>query len=884
MFDFEKAFTEITKAFDPSGKGYVPYQWQIDLFYEWCDGKFRPIAIPTGLGKTSVMLVWLLALARQATDGPSSVNLPRRLVYVVDRRTVVDQSTEIAEGMARWLDENPDHLVALALRSLSSSTHLHLRQALSISTLRGERADNGNWKRDPARPAIIIGTVYKIGSRILFWGDGDGRSMRSLHAGLLGQDTLLIHDEAHLSPAFGRLMRQVQRIQHNHHGLKPFHCVELTATPSSEDAKALRLPDADRSNPTVLQRLRADKTLVFHVLGDKAKLADKRAAIIEKALSYANASKTVLIYVTSPDEASYIARELQKQAKACETRLLTGTLRGHERDALTKSTLFQQFLRKTPVDRSAYLVSTSAGEVGVDMDADAAIFDLWMLDSFIQRAGRVNRSGGKERKAIISLIYTANDFTKFKEGKPPEIENIRLHKTLELLQRLPAKDGGLDASPQALSQLVYNLNYSEYSEASTPLPRMRQLESYLLDTWSMTEPKPRIGPEVSPWLLGITDHDPPQTTLVWRDFPSISGNINWKVFDEWLSAYPVRAAERATLRTDRAQKYLNDLAKHLDAVDVAREIPVISTRNEVIPLTFDKLRRNLAEATVILPTRWGGLSAAGIPDHSSTALVTDVADKTGVRERWTLSYVDSSWVAAHADQSVELKVGAFEQAVKEVEQKRGLRTAWMDIRRDGLSDEADILSAKLYLVARRPAFPDDGDSGAQAAKTQFLRTHLDLVGKSALAIGTALGLDQPLIDQLAIAGAVHDCGKNRLWWQQAAGNFTDEVLAKCYGRRAQWRRLRGYRHEFGSLLELLDEDMDKELVLHLVASHHGRSRPGFNERAFDNNHTLAANEEASFESQLRFNRLQRHYGWWGLAYLEALVKCADVMGSMEDNT
>jgi CRISPR-associated endonuclease/helicase Cas3 len=71
------------------------------------------------------------------------------------------------------------------------------------------------------------------------------------------------------------------------------------------------------------------------------------------------------------------------------------------------------------------------------------------------------------------------------------------------------------------------------------------------------------------------------------------------------------------------------------------------------------------------------------------------------------------------------------------------------------------------------------------------------------------------------------------------------------------------------------------LILHLVASHHGRARPGFNARAFDNQHPLARNEQASLESELRFDRLQRRYGWWGLAYLEALMKCADVMGSKE---
>jgi CRISPR-associated endonuclease/helicase Cas3 len=56
------------------------------------------VDLPTGLGKTSVIAIWLLALSAQAVEG--SVSLPRRLVYVVDRRTVVDQSTDVAIGIS----------------------------------------------------------------------------------------------------------------------------------------------------------------------------------------------------------------------------------------------------------------------------------------------------------------------------------------------------------------------------------------------------------------------------------------------------------------------------------------------------------------------------------------------------------------------------------------------------------------------------------------------------------------------------------------------------------------------------------------------------------------------------------------------------------------
>ena len=62
----------------------------------------RSVDVPTGLGKTSVMALWLIALAEGA-------ELPRRLVYVVDRRAVVDQATRFAEQLRRNM---PDALAS----------------------------------------------------------------------------------------------------------------------------------------------------------------------------------------------------------------------------------------------------------------------------------------------------------------------------------------------------------------------------------------------------------------------------------------------------------------------------------------------------------------------------------------------------------------------------------------------------------------------------------------------------------------------------------------------------------------------------------------------------------------------------------------------------
>ena len=166
---FSDAFLRLT--------GHRPFSWQRRLFREWFARGCIPSGcdIPTGLGKTSVMAIWYLALRVGAL-------VPRRLVYVVDRRAVVDQATTIADEIKEKSDDS----------------------TLGVSTLRGQHVDNRAWLADPAAPAIIVGTIDMIGSRLLFSGYGVSRRMRPYHAGLLGADTIVVLDESHLVPPFER--------------------------------------------------------------------------------------------------------------------------------------------------------------------------------------------------------------------------------------------------------------------------------------------------------------------------------------------------------------------------------------------------------------------------------------------------------------------------------------------------------------------------------------------------------------------------------------------------------------------------------------------------------------------------------------------------------
>lgn len=86
---FDESFAALT--------GHRPLDWQRRLFLErLIRGDVPPaLDIPTWLGKTSVTAIWLVA--RAFAGEKARRELPRRLIYVVDRRAAVDQATSEAQ-------------------------------------------------------------------------------------------------------------------------------------------------------------------------------------------------------------------------------------------------------------------------------------------------------------------------------------------------------------------------------------------------------------------------------------------------------------------------------------------------------------------------------------------------------------------------------------------------------------------------------------------------------------------------------------------------------------------------------------------------------------------------------------------------------------------
>jgi CRISPR-associated endonuclease/helicase Cas3 len=214
--------------------------------------------------------------------------------------------------------------------------------------------------------------------------------------------------------------------------------------------------------------------------------------------------------------------------------------------------------------------------------------------------------------------------------------------------------------------------------------------------------------------------------------------------------------------------------------------------------------------------------------------------------------------------------------------------------------------------AESPATEDEGGSFTGVQGGVSLDRHLSGVEGFARRFAEALALPASVAGDVALAGRLHDLGKADPRFQlmlhggdPVAHAMASEPLAKSAvpmsdrAARERARRRAGYpagaRHEVTSVAlvagssDLRARAHDWELVLYLIASHHGWCRPfappvpdpeavevavaleGI-PLASSSDHGLARIDSGMAE---RFWSLVRGYGWWGLAWLEAVLRLAD---------
>ncbi len=563
--------------------GQDPFPWQARLARQVVEtGRWPPLLdLPTAAGKTATVDVALFHLACEANKGAERA-APLRILFVVDRRIVVDEAFRRARRIADRLRSATDGVLrAVADRlSLLSGDPSH---PLDVVRLRGGVPQERDWARSPAQPLVAVSTVDQVGSRLLFRGYGVSSRMSPVHAGLVGADALWLLDEVHLSQPLAETLAAIAVGHQPDEGgfladsprLAPFAIVPLSATPGDTPQDAFGLRDEDRCHPILSRRLSARKLARLAPVGDNGDLGD---AFVEQALylagfapeppaagrprkrvrkaeaAQASASCPAVCRLAVVVNRVDLARQVFERLRGrigedrAEVVLLTGRVRPLDRERLLDRIrpLFASPDRETP-ERPIIIVATQTIEAGADLDVDALVTEIAPVDSLRQRFGRLDRLGLRgESRAAILMPKKAGQWGDPDWQTVEKIYGDRARATAEKLTELGDEvDFGIEAFSAHQGLLSADL-ITRKEHAPVLLPPYA-------DLWATSHPEPPATPEPALFLHGPEVSADVQ--LVWRADVSPEDSV---AAARWLELCPPSSLEAMSVPIWAVRRWLRD--------------------------------------------------------------------------------------------------------------------------------------------------------------------------------------------------------------------------------------------------------------------------------------------------------------------------------------
>ena len=409
MLSFDEFFGTAT--------GFDPYAYQREL----ASAEVLPsvLEIPTGAGKTqALILAWLFA--RRTRSG-----VPRRLVYALPMRSLVEQT----------------YRVAIALRERLGLDG----NALPVRLLMGGEAA-ADWRERPEAEQIVIGTIDMLLSRALNRGYGESRFQWPVSFGLLNADCRWVFDEVQLMGPARVTSAQLDGLRGKLGTAGVCETIWSSATIDLDGLRTvdrpevgwrLALPAADLAGP-LGERLRARK-LVQRVDLSAATPVGVPAAIA-RAVSDAHLAGTrTIVVLNTVERAIETFLALRKLGGSWGLELLHSRFRAPERAARLAAALDPQLPAGGRI-----VVSTQVIEAGVDVSSALLASETAPFSSLVQRLGRCNRSA--EHSQARFLWLDLGDPRRAAGSMAPPYEPADLEASRAALLGLV----GSSASPEAL--------------------------------------------------------------------------------------------------------------------------------------------------------------------------------------------------------------------------------------------------------------------------------------------------------------------------------------------------------------------------------------------------------------------------------------------------
>jgi len=429
------------EGFFQSATGNSPYAYQSRLAGNdsgtTCNSQF--INIPTGLGKTAaVVLAWLWN--RVQLQNP---NWPRRLIYCLPMRTLVEQTRDEAskwvKNLANAFPENKE------LQWLSEHSPVIL--------MGGE--DASDWDIHPERPTILIGTQDMLLSRALNRGYGMSRYRWPMHFGLLNNDCLWVMDETQLMGVGVETSAQLDGFRHDEKMPTCGACPTWWMSATLDEARLAtvdhpnpvggwpveKLSDAEQTNGQPHKLITAQKNLSPAPLALNSTTKGSYAKQLATLIKDRHQSGTLtLVVVNRVSRAREIFEALTDKKKPFDNK---------DRIALIHS-------RFRPFDRERHarllfgngdriVIATQAVEAGVDVSARLLVTELAPWSSLVQRMGRCNRRADIDDAQVLWVDI---------QPKDEKDDLLRPYSTPELGKARAAVEQLTNASPRVLRDVV----------------------------------------------------------------------------------------------------------------------------------------------------------------------------------------------------------------------------------------------------------------------------------------------------------------------------------------------------------------------------------------------------------------------------------------------
>lgn len=406
--------------------GHEPYPFQVRFA---CESPLPQLVdVPTGMGKTAMAVLGWLWRRRFHPDEAVRTATPRRLIYCLPMRVLVEQTVSEAN---RWIAE------------LKKYCPKEMAQPPKVHILMGGEIDN-DWDAYPEADAILIGTQDQLLSRALNRGYAMSRYRWPMHYGLLNNDCLWVMDEVQLMGVGLTTTAQLQAFREKFGTYGPAHSIWMSATLKTETlatidfaerAKTLQrlaLSSDDAKHVDIAKRVNAVKLLHKAETIWKQETEDGYAErLAEEVCRHHQIGTLTIVMVNRVGRAQDVFTALQQKLKSAHSQadlcLIHSRFRQAERECL------QQRLKEKP-DHGRIVVATQAIEAGVDISAQTLITELAPWSSLVQRFGRCNRYGewGQKSPARVFWIDLETSLTNKKGEQQPVSKAILPYETEDL--------------------------------------------------------------------------------------------------------------------------------------------------------------------------------------------------------------------------------------------------------------------------------------------------------------------------------------------------------------------------------------------------------------------------------------------------------------------